>query len=208
MRLTTRRLLAAGAIGPLLFVALFLIEGATRPGYRAWRNFVSQLATGDGGLMQIANFIVCGLLVIVGSIGLARARSPRAVSMTVAVFGAGLVLAGIFVADPGLGYPPGVPVEPEPTTHDLIHEGVSLVLFILLGLLPIGTGLFLSRGSRIWAAYSVLSGVTALAFFAASAYGANQADPTIPLGTLQRISIIAGFAWLSLFFLRVRRAAL
>jgi hypothetical membrane protein len=38
-----------GVIGPLLFIAVFLIEGATRPGYSAWRNLVSQLATGPGG---------------------------------------------------------------------------------------------------------------------------------------------------------------
>jgi hypothetical membrane protein len=203
----TRRLLAAGAIGPPLFIATFLIEGATRPGYRVWRNFVSQLSTGDGGWMQIVNFIVCGLFVGAGAVGLARAGMPRAISAPVAVCGAGLVIAGIFVADPGLGYPPGALLEPEPTMHDLIHEAVSLVVFILLGCLPIGAGLLLSRDSRAWAGYSVLSGITALAFFAASAYAANRPDPTLPLGTLQRISIVAGFAWLSLFFLRAWRAA-
>jgi len=31
--LTTRFLIACGAIGPLLFILVFLIEGATRPGF-------------------------------------------------------------------------------------------------------------------------------------------------------------------------------
>ncbi len=37
-----------------------LIDGATRPGYEPWRNFVSQLSTGERGWLQIANFIVAG----------------------------------------------------------------------------------------------------------------------------------------------------
>lgn len=45
MKITNRSPLYAGAVGPAFFVVVFLIEGATRPGYSAWRNFVSQLAT-------------------------------------------------------------------------------------------------------------------------------------------------------------------
>jgi hypothetical protein len=37
-RFITRVLLACGVIGPLLFIIMFLIEGATRPGYSAWRH--------------------------------------------------------------------------------------------------------------------------------------------------------------------------
>ena len=47
-----------GVLGPVLFIAVFLVEGATRPGYSAWHNHVSLLATGDGGWMQVANFLV------------------------------------------------------------------------------------------------------------------------------------------------------
>src|SRR5213082_3059636 len=43
-RFITRLLLACGVIGPLLFIIVFLIEGATRPGYSAWRHAVSQLS--------------------------------------------------------------------------------------------------------------------------------------------------------------------
>lgn len=48
--------LYAGVVGPLLFIAVFLVEGATRPGYSAWRMYVSQLATGPGGWVQVVNF--------------------------------------------------------------------------------------------------------------------------------------------------------
>ncbi len=49
--LALRLLLACGAIGPLLFIVVFLIEGATRPNYSAWHHFVSSLSLGEQGWM-------------------------------------------------------------------------------------------------------------------------------------------------------------
>jgi hypothetical membrane protein len=43
---STRALLTAGVVGPVAFVVTFLIEGATRPGYSAFRNYVSSLSLG------------------------------------------------------------------------------------------------------------------------------------------------------------------
>jgi hypothetical membrane protein len=63
-------LLACGVIGPLLFINVFLIEGATRPGYSAWRHSVSQLSLGEQGWINSVNIIVCGLLMLCFAIGL------------------------------------------------------------------------------------------------------------------------------------------
>ena len=71
-----RLLLACGAIGPLLFIVIFLIEGATRPGYSVWQDAVSALELGEGGWMQSATFNVCGLLMLGFAIGL-RASCKR-----------------------------------------------------------------------------------------------------------------------------------
>src|SRR5437588_6342776 len=96
-----RVLLACGVIGPPLFIIVFLIEGATRPGYSPWRHYVSQLSTGEGGWVQIANFIMCGLL----SLGFALAlwsSSPRPARgfawgpTLLVIFGLDLIVAGIF----------------------------------------------------------------------------------------------------------------
>lgn len=67
-----RLLLGCGLAGPVLFIGTFLIEGATRPGYDAWRQAVSALGLGPGGGVQRADFIVFGLL-----IGLLRAACAR-----------------------------------------------------------------------------------------------------------------------------------
>ena len=45
----TEFLLGCGVVGPLLFIIVFLIEGATRPGYNAWRTDVSYLALSNQG---------------------------------------------------------------------------------------------------------------------------------------------------------------
>jgi len=61
---STEFLLLCGVIGPLLFIVVLLIEGATRPGYSALRNYGSDLELSNQGWEQIANFIVCGLLLV------------------------------------------------------------------------------------------------------------------------------------------------
>src|SRR5690348_11546920 len=91
----TRWLIAGGAIGPLLFILVFLLEGATRPDYSAWHHFVSQLSLSDQGWMQIVNFLVCGLLLLGFSLGLRRTLWPGKGSVwgpiLLGVFGLGLI---------------------------------------------------------------------------------------------------------------------
>jgi hypothetical membrane protein len=110
--LTTRLLLACGVIGPLLFILAFLIEGAFRPNYSAWHNFVSDLSESNQGWEQIANFLFCGLCVLGFAFGLRQAfRSSRGrlwEPLLPGSFGLSLIIAGVFVTDPSLGYyPPG-----------------------------------------------------------------------------------------------------
>src|SRR5437763_14863671 len=124
-----RVLLACGVIGPPLFVIVFLIEGATRPGYSAWRHYVSQLSLGEGGWIQIANFLLCGLLSLCFALGLRRTLQGGTGAtwgpLLFAVFGLGLIVAGIFVTDPALGYPTGAPPgPPRLATHATLHASV------------------------------------------------------------------------------------
>jgi hypothetical membrane protein len=191
----------------VIFVITFLIDGATRPGYDPWRNFVSQLSTGERGWLQIANFVVCGTLFLAGAGGLWRVRAPHAIAVIIGVLGLSLIIAGIFVTDPGLGYPPGERVLPRPTLHDTIHRLVSLPAFLALGIAPIAAALQI-RSARAWTVYSLLSGIVSLAFFAAMVAAAAQEERVVSgtaIGLLQRVSIIAAFVWFSAFFARLRR---
>jgi hypothetical protein len=74
----TRALLASGAVAGLLFVGLVLLQVLTRPGFDLGRHPISLLSLGDLGWIQIANFIVAGLLAMAFAIGVRRvARAGR-----------------------------------------------------------------------------------------------------------------------------------
>src|SRR5579864_7245742 len=92
----TRLLLAGGVVGPALFIVVFLLEGATRPGYSAWRDYVSDLSLSNQGWKQIANFIVCGLLSAGFAWGLRRAlgsgKGATWGPLLLALFGVSLVV--------------------------------------------------------------------------------------------------------------------
>jgi len=93
---------SAGLVGALGFVVVFILDGATRPGYSARRHPVSALALGKRGWLQTTNFVVAGVLVIVGSVGLLLAApglGTRVGAVAVAVVGIGLVGSGLFRMD-------------------------------------------------------------------------------------------------------------
>ena len=67
-----RLLLACGVIGPLLNSVVILVLGATRPGYNAWQIPDSNLELGEGGWIQITNYLITGALMLGFAIGLRR----------------------------------------------------------------------------------------------------------------------------------------
>jgi hypothetical membrane protein len=173
-RPANRLLLAAGVVGPALFVIVALVEGATRPDYSAWREFVSLLSLSDQGWEQIANFIVCGLLVFAFALGLPRAlgrgRGAIVGAALLGAFGLLLVVAGVFVTDPSQSYPPGATLDRGHTPHGVIHALTGLFVFVTLSL----AAFVLARrfagdpAWRGWTAYSIATGAVALAAFIAS----------------------------------------
>src|SRR5438105_12318119 len=163
--LVTRFLIIGGAIGPLLFIVVLLIEGATRPGYSVWHNYGSSLSLSDQGWMQIANFLVCGLLTLGFAFGLRQVFQTGRGSLwgpiLLGVFGVSLIVAGLFVTDPSLGYPPGTHGSGPQTLHGTIHGVAGLVAFTSL---PIASFVIARRFAgdsnwKGWALYSIATGV-------------------------------------------------
>jgi hypothetical protein len=204
-RRTMRWLLTGGVIGPVLLVVVLLVEGWTRTGYDPIRMYVSLLALTDQGWQQIADFVVSGVLVAGGAVGLRSAMregpgsrwGPRLIGLA----GLGLVVAGLFVTDPCCGYPPGTPegLAVNPSLGGTIHDLSSMVVFFGLAIaMVVMARRFRGEGSR-WALYSRLSAIGSLGFlFAAIAF----ADVT---GLLQRIAILLAFGWVAQVMWRFRR---
>ncbi len=201
-----KRLSYAGLVGPLLFIVIFLVEGATRPGYSTWRNFVSQLATGDGGWVQTVNFLLCGMLVLVFALALRRSikgtRGSIGGPLLLGLFAAALLVAGTFATDPALGYPVGAPEVH--TTHGMIHGLAGLFAFTLLpaAAFVIAWHFAGEPGARRWTIYSVVIGLLIVGMFIASTAVSTLDQlgtwPNAPTGFLQRIAIIAGWTWIAM----------
>jgi uncharacterized membrane protein len=197
---TIRLLLACGAIGPLLFIVVFLIEGATRPHYNAWQIAVSSLSLGEGGWMQRTNFIVCGALMVGFAFGLRLLlRTGRASTwgpLLFGIFGLGLIGAGIFVTDPGTyGYPPGA--ANTVTVHGTLHNLLSLVVFasLIAACFALGRRDAADPAGRSWAWYAFATGPLVAVLFVLTGVVEVLGGPA---GLVQRMCISVGWGWSAL----------
>ncbi|UKY47515.1 DUF998 domain-containing protein [Streptomyces inhibens] len=210
-----RPLLICGVAGGPLFTVAYLAEGSTRAHYNAWRHPLSSLALGDHGWTQTLNFIVAGLLALAFAVGLRRALRPSGGSiwgpMFIGLWAIGLIGAGIFLADPVRGYPPGTPDRlPNPTAYGALHDLVSLAGFVALTAACFAfTRYFARSGERGWALYSAVTGFAfAVTMGLSSAAFDSAAGDLADLGGLiQRIALTVGWTWQVLLALHLWRAA-
>jgi hypothetical protein len=74
-----RTLLRCGIVAGPLFVATSLIQAFTRRGFDLAQHPISLLSLGSLGWVQLANFVVSGVLYVIGAVGLRSAlREGRA----------------------------------------------------------------------------------------------------------------------------------
>lgn len=197
----THALLTAGAAGPVLFVLTYLVNGAVQPDYDSTHDTISTLSLAPHGWIQIANFVVYGVLTLCFAEALRRSSAIRTsgyVSLLVA--GAGLVLIGVFPTDPALGFPAGE--SDAVTAIGTAHSMGALVVFLAF---PVAAFAAAGRPFRGWDAFSVATGVLSLAavgaFFVAFEGAAEGADS--PAGLYERLPTLFIGLWQVVFALRV-----
>ena len=163
-------LLVCGVLAGPLFVTVTAVGIVSREGFDLRRNGISQLSLGDRGWIQIANFIVAGLLSIAFALGARRALRPGvgAVSAPVLIsgYGLGLVATGLFLVDPGVGFPPGTPdaLPDRLSWHGAVHAVAPPVAFgLLVGVCFVFARRFAAERRMGWATYCVVTGLVALA---------------------------------------------
>ena len=201
----TRTLLTGGVIAGPIYVVTALIQGFTRPGFDLLHHDVSLLSNGNLGWIQITNFLVTGLLVIAGAVGMRRvlqgSRGGTWGPLLIGLYGLGLIGAGIFVADPMNGFPPGTLVNAHSiSSHGLIHLVTGGLGFIaLIAACFVFARRFASLAQSAWAVYSAATGVIFFASFAGIASGSSQAPIVIGFW----IGVILAFAWISVMSARL-----
>ncbi len=152
----TQRLLACGIVAGPLFLAVGMLAAYTREGFDLSRHPLSLLSLGDRGWIQIANFIVTGALLIACALGMWRVLRPGRGGtwgpLFVGAQGLGLILAGVFVADAGAGFPPGAPAgAPDFSWHGIMHEvGFGLAFIGMIGGCLAFARRFAARRQRGW----------------------------------------------------------
>lgn len=165
----TRTLLRGGVLAGPLYLVVGYAQAVTRDGFDLTRHPFSFLSLGALGWIQIANFVVCGLLFIAGAAGARRVlRGTRGGTwgpLLIAAMGIGMIGGGVFVSDPAYGFPAGAPAgQPEVTSwHASLHGVAFMVAFLSwTAACFVFARRFAVVKQRRWAAYSVVTGVVLL----------------------------------------------
>jgi hypothetical protein len=205
-----RPLLIGGIVGPVQFTLVYLLEGATRPGYNAFQDAVSSLSLTDAGWVDAVSLVVNGVLLM--GFGLAalhafRQKGWRWGPLLLVLAGFGITVAGVFATDPSQGYPPGTPAGPAvvATLHGNIHALVGAPA--TFGGLTASSAVFAwsFRHDPEWRAWSPYALVTALAIPASFIGFAVSAFHSGPAGLFERIAFIAAFLWIVALATRLLR---
>jgi hypothetical protein len=199
MSTSSRTLLIGAVVATPLFVVLWAAQAFTREGFRPTYHPMSLLSLGDGGWVQVLNFVVVGLLIIGGGVGLGRTlgggRLTRWIAVLIVLLGIGLVVAGVFVTDAGAGFPVGAPSgAPVMSWHGAVHE----VGFVLTQLAFIAAGIVLAvkfgRARRRAMAAGCIAAVVAAVLVAAVGDPETLAirlvvSSTIELGLISAVAL-------------------
>lgn len=210
---------ACGVLAGPLFVGAFTAIGAKRAGYDWRAHAVSSLACGREGWIQRANFILTGVLYSCAARGIGRCgrqgSGSRVIPALVGAAGAGLIGSGVFVTDPVGGFPPAAPGENGPSEEAVtgavpslagnLHNLCAIPIFAGIPVAALASALTAARRKdHRWACYSAASSLVMTGSFVlfGAAFGGRAAGLAGKGGIFQRLSVAAGFGWLSALSLR------
>jgi hypothetical protein len=178
-------------------VAVSLAQAFTREGFDLTKHAWSLLSNGELGWIQVANFILTGLMCVAAAVGLRRALTPGRgrtwAPLLIGAYGVSLVGAGIFKADPADAA--------EVSWHGMLHFMVGGVGFVCLiaACLVLGSR-FACDGETGLAWFSRVTGVVFLAGFAGIASGSHG-----PVTLAFMAAVLLVWSWLTTVCLHFSR---
>jgi hypothetical protein len=199
----------AGIVAPVLFVGVFTLEGIFRNGYDPISMYISALSLGVRGWIQIANFLILGLLLFLFTLGLAKefptGNASRGGIITLYIISVLFFISGPFVMDPA-----ETPAN-QMSIHGLIHGIAGGIVFLLM---PIIIFIFLRRflsdikwqSFRWWTlVLAIIEALGVIVFTYVSKIPVEQNAYINSLGLFQRIALIPFMVWLCIFAIEVLR---
>jgi len=202
----TKALLACGIVAGPIYLVVGLVQAFTRPGFDITHHPLSLLSNGDLGWIQITSFVITGLLVIASAVRMRRVlhsgRGRTWGPLLVGVYGLGLIGAGIFKADPAMGFPVGTPADATAiSSNGLLHFVCGGIGFLaLIAACFVFARRFATLHQRGWAAYSVITGVVFFAGFFGIASGSGNSWTLLGFW----IGVVLAWAWISVLSARLR----
>ena len=200
----TRSLLGYGPLAGTVFVASILIQGLTRRGFSIPHDDASLLANGPLGWIQVVTFLVAGAMTITAAVGVHRALPSRWAARLIGLYGAGLMAAGVFRADPADGFGPGATAGQAAhiSWHGDGHLIAASIGFIAMIAACFVVARYLSRaGDRGLAIYSRVTGVVFLAAFVGVTTGSSSPAVVLPFYA----AVTAAFTWLAIVCVHLYR---
>jgi hypothetical protein len=199
----------AGMIGPALFVTVFTLEGWLRPGYDPLSTFVSALSLGPRGWIQMANFMVLGILLFLFTRGVAiefpSGKASRGGLILLTIIAICYFLSGPFVMDPT-----GTPLN-QVTFHGTLHGIFGAIVFLLM---PSSCFVYLRRfradpnwqSLQWWTlALGTISAVGVVLLTLSTKFPDLQSVFAGWTGLIQRTAIVPFMIWIFIFALGLHR---
>ncbi|HEY8281511.1 MAG TPA: DUF998 domain-containing protein, partial [Leifsonia sp.] len=197
-----RSLLGYGMVAGPFYIVASLVEAISRSGFNLAQDDWSLLALGAFGWIHVTVLILTGLMVIAAAVGLfreLRSQGDRTLAAwLLGGFGAGMVGAGIFPADPANGFPPGTAsgATSSISWHGALHLAFGGLGFIAFTVACIVIAIRFQRADeKGWFAFSLTTGI----LFLASFIGIASGRPTTLTVLAFTAGVILAFAWLFLF---------
>lgn len=197
----------AGMVGPALFVAVFILEGFLRPDYNPVNTFISALSLGPRGRIQILNFLVVGVSILLFARGVAAefptGKASKAGPILLALIGIGLFFSGPFVMDPMY-----TPAE-QMTWHGIVHGLLGAMVFALG---PITCLVFFRRFRsdpnwqplQWWTLAAAIVLIISIIFLRIASPPAPATNALVPwAGLVQRVLVGTLMLWIFTFALRL-----
>lgn len=180
MNKNTALLLTAGIIAGPIFVISSALHGFLRDGFDMIRHPASLLSLGEWGWVQIATFVITGLLYIALGVGLRdvlrKGIGSRFVSPLFIILGLAMIAGGVFTADPSLGFPPGTPqgVPATMSWHAMLHGFAPIVGFLALVIALIILGRrFGAQGQKSWMWITIIVALLTFVLSSLSSFTGN-----------------------------------
>ena len=197
----------AGMIGTTLFTLSFTINGLLRTDYNPVKMYVSELAIGSSGWIQVVSFILLGVSVILFALGIRKTfstgRASRAAPILFMIIGVSYVLSGLFVTDPQAMF------DNQQTPHGIIHGIVGALVFSLSAVccFVLWRRFRIDEKWRSLSVFSLIAGVIMAVLIVMMKIGQIHAGLLKDwAGMVQRFCLITSYMWIFLISFKMKKS--